>query len=222
MGNPADIVPCVRKQLQMAQWKAIQKRLNDGDLDADMIQGLEEFVYGNDDLTACIALLKLYSLFPDKTNCKIVGNIVIKAIMKLPRGDVLAVKYLLNQQAVQNEFVDAALKAADLLEAGRFVEFWNLCRAEVLNNAVQGVNGFGNAVRQFILSVVQRTCHDIAIEELGLLLDLKNKADVVELLTKNKLNVEGNNVNFPVNVDHRSADKTAAEDIPYERLQKLL
>jgi hypothetical protein len=143
-----------------------------------------------------------------------VAGIIVRAIAKLPALDILAVKYMLTPAALQNELVGHALQLAEMLEAGMYKEFWNKAKG------VQGLDSDG--VRMFILSVLNRTYQKINVQEFGELLNLEDKALLEQFLSKNKLAVEGNMVQFNLNVENQTHNKVVSEDIPYERLQKLL
>eukprot|EP00475_Leptophrys_vorax_P038134 TRINITY_DN6671_c0_g2_i1.p1 TRINITY_DN6671_c0_g2~~TRINITY_DN6671_c0_g2_i1.p1 ORF type:complete len:212 (+),score=56.93 TRINITY_DN6671_c0_g2_i1:156-791(+) len=211
----------------MADWASIGKSLAENPTDASVIGRVEKYVdlQAKDpsayDLNAFLVLLRLYLAHPDKADLSSVVKVLLKSLTHLPQPDFHAVKYLLPSAALQSADVLAALELAQLLEACKFVEFWALSKSASLSASISGISGFGNSIRLFIMSVLQRSYQQFNVSELTGLLDL-NAKDIAEFLSKNKFLVEGNLVRFPLTAHNQMLSKTITEEIPFERLQRLL
>jgi hypothetical protein len=211
----------------MADWSAIGKVLAANPTDASAVGQVERYIdqQAKDpsafDLNAVLSLMRLYLANPEKLDLSCVVKVLLKALTRLPQPEYQAVKYLLPPAALQNPDVQATLELAQLLESCKFTDFWKLSKSAGLSLSISGVTGFANSVRLFILGVLQRCYQQFSIAELAPLLDL-NAKDTLEFLSKNKFRVEGNVVHFPLSSDNQMLTKTITEDIPFDRLQRLL
>ncbi len=114
------------------------------------------------DLLGNKTLLKLYLSSPDLFSVDIVTQIFVLSLMRLPNTDFLALTYLVPSKLVVTQpKLKTITTLANLLETGRFVEFWSQYRAneEIVNNKY-----FPTAIRGFLMSTIRLTFHDISIE----------------------------------------------------------
>lgn len=126
-------------------------------LEAHVANQIKQTTY---DFAANKALLKNYQVNDDIMNVEVVSNILILSLMRLPTTDYLSLSYLIPPRALANTNIKSIQKCADLLERGKFFEFW-----EEYVNAPESlytpVAGFVDAIRFFILSNIRDTYKSI-------------------------------------------------------------
>jgi hypothetical protein len=155
---------------------AAQMRLiTDAPYEASTRVSLEGYVgkqamEGSYDFEANRALLKIYQCFPDQTNMDCVVKSLVLSLMRLPRIDYLSLTSLLSTKMIRNADVLVVQKASDMLEAGRFKEFWAHCVSEDWVSKVFKVTGFEDAIRVHIVKLSMITFSTVSKPELQALL----------------------------------------------------
>lgn len=183
--------------------------------DASILPQLEAYVDaqckdGSHDLDANMACLKLYQFHPEQLKEPTVAKILAKALTSLPNTDYLACTYLIPERVLDAEPIAALNAAAGLLETCSFRAFWPALaplRADLLN----AVAGFDDAVRGFVLSVVERTYQSVPVSHLRESLGLGSDAEVGPLVQKRGWTVAGDQVKIALNDDNQAKAKVAAE-----------
>jgi len=133
-------------------------------LEEHLAAQLKEGLY---DLNANLAILKLYLLFPEESKVDVLEGILLKALMAFPETHFSLCMYQIPEKYHQSlrDLVDLAKQ----LEMSKFKTFWKESEGvEVLAKA----NGWQNAVRLFIASVVSSTYRSIKSDQLADLLNL--------------------------------------------------
>jgi len=151
--------------------------------DPDILPTLEEYVEhqvatGTNDAMANLATLKLYQFYPATYKTAVVSKILIKAIMALPSTDFLCAMYLIPAATAEDEPIPALVQLASMLETGRFEEFWPATGA--VRQLLDGVPGFDEAVRSFMLVVIGRTYKRVERTVLARLLGLEGVDEAAE------------------------------------------
>jgi hypothetical protein len=105
--------------------------------------------------------------------------------MRLPNTDFLALSYLIPTKLLANSNIVLIQKCADLLERGKFNQFWEEYVSGPQSLFVQAEN-FVHAIRLFILSNLRDTFKNISkalfMQQLGL-----NDSSIIAYCESNKL-----------------------------------
>eukprot|EP00158_Paraphelidium_tribonemae_P010261 Partr_v1_DN42090_c0_g1_i1_m54808 putative Component of the eukaryotic translation initiation factor 3 (eIF-3) complex, which is involved in protein synthesis and, together with other initiation factors, stimulates binding of mRNA and methionyl-tRNAi to the 40S ribosome (By similarity) len=102
-------------------------------------------------------LLKLYSLFPARSNVDNILTVLVKALTALPNPDFLLALYLVPGQLQATPAVAALAELERSLQAAQFAAFWQRASGADVRPVLDSVAGFDDAVRAFIGSVLART-----------------------------------------------------------------
>jgi hypothetical protein len=151
-------------------------------LEAHVTNQLSQTTY---DFLANKALLKNYQVNSDLVKVDIVSNILLLSLMRLPNTDFLALSYLIPTKLLANSNIVLIQKCADLLERGKFNQFWEEYVSGPQSLFVQAEN-FVHAIRLFILSNLRDTFKNISkalfMQQLGL-----NDSSIIAYCESNKL-----------------------------------
>lgn len=79
---------------------------------------------GKFDINKALSLLRLYNLLPDQMDLKLVGSILIQALLRLPEPDFNLAMLLIPERMQEEQPLSALLAVSQHLEAGRYREFW--------------------------------------------------------------------------------------------------
>merc|ERR1719343_935768 len=116
----------------------------------DLVRYLEkQFKDGSYDPDANLAILKLYSLFPDEADVAIMERILIKALMAYPDTDFSLCMFQIHEK--YHPQLKDMVQLAQQLEMAKFSKFWK--DAEAMEQ-LKPAKGWKQAVRSFIAGVV--------------------------------------------------------------------
>lgn len=162
-----------------------------------------------------LALLKLYQFDPSRMNVGLVSSVLALALQHIADGDFQLCLYLLVDLAPFEAFV----QLADLLELGRFAEFWTArSGASPAKPAIDAVRGFDECIRGFIMSLVEATFQSIAREELCGMLNAKGDA-VLKLCRERGWGVDdATTLRPPLNEFNQAKEREIKEEISFEQL----
>lgn len=112
------------------------------------------------DLDANLSVLKLYQFTPSLHQTAVVVQILLKALMNLPRTDFYLCKCLIDENHMQDKSIEKVIYLADLMETCHFKDFWREIRHEC-PEVVEGVKGFEEALQIYISGVLNTTYQSI-------------------------------------------------------------
>lgn len=137
------------------------------------------------DFSANKALLKNYQVNSSIMKVDFVCQVLVLSLMRLPSTDFLALSYLIPSSLTSNSNVMLIQKCADLLERGKFHQFWEEY-VTAPQTLFSQANGFVDFIRLFILSNLRDTFKTIPKnmfqQQLGL-----NDSTIVAFCDSNKL-----------------------------------
>mmetsp|Transcript_1714 Transcript_1714/g.2243 ORF Transcript_1714/g.2243 Transcript_1714/m.2243 type:complete len:222 (-) Transcript_1714:223-888(-) len=209
--------------------EAIALALKEHVYDECLIDKLEPYVTeqvnaSTYDFIANKALLKLYSFFPQRRNEQITAQILIKAIMNLPSTDMTLCLYLVPEDVRESESIRQLVKYWELLEAAKFVEFWEAANLGG-NTLLDSVPGFDTAIRSYMVGVLaisyQRIESDVFMELLAL---DKAHLDAYVNQMPNLMNLDENktSVVFTANAQNQPRPMTFKENISFDRMVPVM
>ncbi len=108
------------------------------------------------DFNVIRALFKSYQVNVNSAKVETVCHGLMIALMRLPSSDFLSLSYLIPHKFGSHSDVVLLLKCADLLERGKFGEFWELY-VSVPDSFFGAAVGFVDVVRIFILANMRDT-----------------------------------------------------------------
>jgi hypothetical protein len=142
----------------------LMAKLEESPYDVSTAAGLEAFVTTQlstktYDYNANKALLKNYQVNASIVKSEFVVRVLVLSLMRLPSSDFLSLTYMIPPSVVSNQNVATVQKLADLLERGKFREFWEqyVPAQSIFSEAV----GFVDAVRLFMVSNLRDTFKDM-------------------------------------------------------------
>ncbi|XP_045035346.1 eukaryotic translation initiation factor 3 subunit K-like isoform X1 [Daphnia magna] len=152
----------------------------------DNLQKLERYVEMQAqeniyDLEANLSVLRLYQFGPNFYRSNIVNLILLKAMTNLPHTDFLLCKCLLTQDRLEEPQVSRVMVLADLLETCKFKQFWE--ELAKCGDLIITVQGFEDAIRKFVVHVVNITYQTIEVPVLKELLGNVNGMGINSLAT---------------------------------------
>lgn len=111
------------------------------------------------DYAANKALLKNYQVNSTAAKADFVARVLVLSLMRLPSSDFLSLTYMIPPSLATNSKIVTVQKSADMLERGRFREFWEqyVTAQELFSEAA----GFVDSIRLFIISNLRDTFKDM-------------------------------------------------------------
>ncbi|TMW68398.1 hypothetical protein Poli38472_005866 [Pythium oligandrum] len=187
--------------------------------DQSVVQTLEQYVdeqiqTATVDVDANLALLKLYLVYPEAANVDKIQKVLLKAITALPSSFFLGAAAIVPESFREDATVKQILDAGFLLHACRFEEFWQLDLA-----FAGAVADFADAVRAYVLTVVEKTHSSISSAVLQAKL---NVSDVKDIVAAKKWTLEGDVVQVPANDDNQMRPKKIRENIEFDDVLKAI
>eukprot|EP00177_Eucheuma_denticulatum_P003690 GFKZ01006688.1.p1 GENE.GFKZ01006688.1~~GFKZ01006688.1.p1 ORF type:complete len:217 (-),score=25.97 GFKZ01006688.1:1170-1820(-) len=188
--------------------------------DPSILPRLEEFVnyqvtQGFSDADVNLAVLKLYQFYPEQYNAVTVSKILIKALMTLPSTDFLCSLYLIPERRQVDEPIPVISRLANLLETGRFTDFWTASGA--CADLLTSVPGSLDAVREYMISVVTRTYKTIDVTTLGEILNLDDSA-VLQMVQERGWEEANGVVICPGNSENQPGPPTMDEHLSFKQV----
>ena len=144
-------------------------------------QTLEEYVKtqcteATYDFEANKALIKNYQCFPEHFDADVCAKVLALSLMRLPLTDLLALTSLVPSQKVAgNPKIKFIEKCNTLLESGKYEEFWAECTSGRTFIDSIGVNGFCDAIRQYIANTVRSTFRNMSRDQFQSMIGLSGK-----------------------------------------------
>eukprot|EP00928_Gymnodinium_smaydae_P088766 TRINITY_DN72809_c0_g1_i1.p1 TRINITY_DN72809_c0_g1~~TRINITY_DN72809_c0_g1_i1.p1 ORF type:complete len:217 (-),score=58.43 TRINITY_DN72809_c0_g1_i1:92-742(-) len=137
------------------------------DLIAHLDSQIKDGSYSAD---ANLAILKLYSLYPEEADVSVMEKILVKALMAYPETDFALCMYQIHEK--YHTQLEAMTLLAKQLEMAKFPKFWKDAEGMEQLNAAKG---WKEAIRKFIAGVVSATYRSIRIDQLTELLSMTAK-----------------------------------------------
>jgi len=183
----------------------------------------EQIQSGSYDLDVNLAVLKLYQFHPEKTNLKVVGQILAKALTNLPHADFSLCLYLLSERVQEEKEVATLKELHGLLETASFAEFWTRLEADNdTTRTLKTLPGFVAAVQSWILDVLALTYQTIPRQALGELLRLpESSLDGFLASHDKKAKSEGDHVVFPITGFNQAKQKKIKEHIDAKKMASV-
>uniref|UniRef100_K3WRP7 Eukaryotic translation initiation factor 3 subunit K n=1 Tax=Globisporangium ultimum (strain ATCC 200006 / CBS 805.95 / DAOM BR144) TaxID=431595 RepID=K3WRP7_GLOUD len=168
------------------------------------------------DIDANLALLKLYSLFPEHLDVDKVAKVLVKGIQALPSTFFTGASTVVPESIREDANVKAVLEAGFLLQSCLFEEFW-----QVDLTYAKSVAGFTDAARAFILDAVRKSHSAISTSVLKAKLNISDK-EVQDVVAAEKWSVEGDVIKITLNEDNQVRPKKIQENIEFEDVLKVI
>lgn len=156
-----------------------------------MMPALEKFANEQSDsysLSANLALLRMYAIYPEKTIVRTLSQLLVKAIMRLPSTDFATLLHLIPERLQEDQELATLIALMQHLDGARFQSFWLACDACRSVN-LSKVPGFVEAIRKHILRAVHSTCQKVRRSTLAEYLRLD--ATALDELIDSKVASEG-------------------------------
>lgn len=151
-----------------------------------LCQYTEEQVAKNTyDQEACLAVLKLYLLYPQCFSAELARKIIVKGIMNLPNEDCAVFVGMLQQQPTKKEWkkVQEAILLWEMLEKCTFKQAWEFLKEPSMAD-IAATPGLTEAIRRFVCEVVSLTYASLSLTELCALLNTPVGSHEAEKLLK--------------------------------------
>jgi hypothetical protein len=176
------------------------------------------------DFSAIKALLKYYQLYYDPTKIDFVCNSLVLTLMRLPSTDFLSVSYLIPTSIVSDSKIQLIKKCANLLERGKFLEFWEeYTKPSTPETLFSHAAGFVESIRGFILGSLSETFKNIPKTDFQQHLGLNENSIVVFCTTNSYIEkIEGDYVVFVGNDENRRKKKLFDEDLRMDEGLRLV
>ncbi|EPR62576.1 SAC3/GANP family protein [Toxoplasma gondii TgCatPRC2] len=152
-----------------------------------LCQYTEEQVAKNTyDQEACLAVLKLYLLYPQCFSVDLARKILVKGIMNLPNEDCAVFVGMLQQQPGKKDWkkVQEAIHLWELLEKCRFKQVWEFLKEPAMADVVS-TPGLVDSIRRFVCDVVSLTYSALSLADLCAFLNVVPGTSEAERLLKN-------------------------------------
>ncbi|CDF35530.1 Translation initiation factor eIF3, subunit K [Chondrus crispus] len=200
--------------------KEVMELLQSHRYDPTILPRLEEFVNCQVTHNFCdpetnLAVLKLYQFHPETYNASTVSKILIKALMNLPTSDFLCSLYLIPERRQIDEPIPVISHLAQLLETGRFTDFW--AASGSCAQLLASVPGSLDAVRDFMMDVVSRTYKSIDVPILAEILNL-DEPGVVAAANARGWNLANGTVTCPSTEENQPRPPTLDEHLSFRQV----
>jgi len=136
------------------------------------------------DFEANKALLKNYLISPVLIKPDFISSVLILSLMRLPLTHYLEISYIVPVQIASTSNNQLIASAANLLERGLFIEFWQL-KANSPPELFDSVSGFVVGIRSFILQSLQDTFKTISLGLFQQLLGFANEQENLKYIALN-------------------------------------
>jgi len=165
-------------------------------------------------------ILKFYTFQPTKINVDVVVKILIKAMMQLPSTDFMACLYIIPNSVQTDSTVSKLIRLCRMLQICDFQTFWSVSSEQA--DLFDSVPGFVEAIRAFIVDVIQSTFRSIYLHDLGPIINLSGN-DLQEFLKRQSWSVDGDLVRIPfVEEQQPKTSHQVSTIIPFKQLGSLL
>ncbi|PHJ20160.1 sac3 ganp family protein [Cystoisospora suis] len=151
-----------------------------------LCQYTEEQVAKNTyDREACLAVLKLYLLYPQCFSVDLARKIIVKGIMNLPNEDCAVFVGMLQQQPGKKEWkrVQEAIQLWEMLEKCSFKQVWEYLREPFMSD-IASTPGLTEAIRRFVCDVIALTYHTLSFSDFSLFVNASQHSHEAEKLLR--------------------------------------
>ncbi|CAB4002294.1 Eukaryotic translation initiation factor 3 subunit K [Paramuricea clavata] len=172
------------------------------------------------DLDANLSILKLYQFNPQLHQTNVVVQILLKALMNLPRTDFYLCKCLIDENHAHDKSIEKVLYLSDLMETCHFKDFWNEIRQEC-PELIDGVRGFEAALMLYIGGVLSTTYQSIDIQLLSDLLGGLEGNELQAWITSRGWSIRSDGKVFICNQEHIKS-KNIVEKINFHSVKGMM
>lgn len=165
-----------------------------------------------------LALLRLYQVFPKKSNVTHIRIILAKALMNLPETDFMLCTYLLDQTTQNKPEVAALLKLSEHIENAEFEKFWSEDTAQTLSESLPG---FKEALTTYIGDVIGWTFRSTSKAAVTSALHLDD-SEFARFAEKRSWTVKGDQVVIPANDFNNPTTRVVKFRISHDNIAKTL
>ncbi|CAK8684264.1 unnamed protein product [Clavelina lepadiformis] len=171
------------------------------------------------DLSANLAVLKLYQFNPSYFQEEIVCDILLKALEALPSPDFSLCECLVDQYHHENPQIGRLIFLNHLLQTCDFRLFWRELKATP--ELIEGVTGFEDAIRKYICQTVSNSYQHIKAETLQALLgDLEDK-DLDAWIEKNGW-TRTDDLIFVTNQEEIIKSRNIVDKVNFDKVQSVM
>jgi len=163
-----------------------------------------------------LALLNLYQLKPEASKEAVVVQILAKALMSLPSSDFSLCLAVTSKHHHKSGAVAWLCTLSNHLETGDFKAFWTASSGGAFD--VSAVAGFHDAVRGFVLGLVEATYQKVPLAALGELLQLEGAALDAAIGARGFSKGAADVVAVPLNAENQMKPEGAKETIDFRAL----
>eukprot|EP00232_Nephroselmis_pyriformis_P026145 CAMPEP_0182864970 /NCGR_PEP_ID=MMETSP0034_2-20130328/7444_1 /TAXON_ID=156128 /ORGANISM="Nephroselmis pyriformis, Strain CCMP717" /LENGTH=229 /DNA_ID=CAMNT_0024997247 /DNA_START=40 /DNA_END=726 /DNA_ORIENTATION=+ len=164
-------------------------------------------------------LLRMYQLFPERSNTGIVNKLLLKSLMQLPQPEYSHCLHLLPEVAQSEETFKKIDVMAKALESAKFKQFWEA--AAGADELVKGIAGFEDAVRKFVVQTIGITYLTVPKAVVGESVALSGGA-LDACIKAAGWKVEGDMCQIPPNDSNQHSQARRAENIPFAAVSGLI
>lgn len=182
-------------------------------------QQVEENSY---DISANLAVLKLYQFNPTYFMLDVVSKILMKTLMSLPSSDFTLCKSLIDQQYQDKPEIGRVIFLHQLLETCNFEVFWQEIGATP--ELIQPILGFQEAIREYICHIVSITFQRIEASKLmSLLGDISEEVFEKLIAEKGWKRLEGQEgLLFVANQEEKVKTRNIVEKVTFDKLKGII
>lgn len=168
--------------------------------------------------------MKYYQLHYNPIKIDFVCNSLVLTLMRLPSTDFLSLSYLIPTSIVQDPKIQLVKKCANLLERGKFLEFWEeYTSPETPETLFSQAQGFVDSIRAFILSSLSQTFKNIPKEEFQQHLGLNENSIAIFCKSNPYIEkIDGDYVVFVGNEENRRKKKMFDDNLRMDEGLRLV
>lgn len=182
---------------------------------------MQQVAQNTHDLSANLAVLKLYQFNPALVKVDIICQILLKSLTSLPGPSFSLCECLIDQHLHEDPQIGRLIFLHHLLETCQFQLFWQEINATP--ELIEGVAGFEDAIRQFICSIVSITYQRVRTD---LLLSFLGDVDEYELdhwITANKWEkLQDGEMLFIKNQEEIVQTRNIVEKVGFEKVRNVM
>jgi len=182
---------------------------------------MQQVAQNTHDISANLAVLKLYQFNPALVKIDVICQILLKALTSLPGPSFSLCECLIDQHLHEDPQIGRLIFLHHLLETCNFQLFWQEINATP--ELIEGVTGFEDAIRQFICSIVSITYQRVRTD---LLLSFLGDVDEYELdhwISTNKWEkLEDGHMLFINNQEEIVKTRNIVEKVGFEKVRNVM
>eukprot|EP00794_Sanderia_malayensis_P017629 gene17629-19383_t len=164
-------------------------------------------------LDANLAILKLYQFNPSMFKEAVTCQILLKALMNLPHTDFTLCRCLISETFQDMPTISKVISLSHKLETCEFRKFWS--ELEESKTIIEGIKGFEESIRKFIISVLNITFQLIDKMQLLEMLGNLSEDELKKTCLEQQWQIDGNKV-FIANQEEHIKSKNITEKITFD------